>query len=330
MRKISYIIQESDSGLTVEQVLRREFQMGRAGLVRAKKIENGITLDGQHAFTIHPVFPGQELAIVISDADLEPHACTIEPQEGPIDIVFEDLDVIALNKPASLVVHPSPGHKDQTLSNYLLHYFKCTNKNYNLHPCHRIDLGTSGLILFATSSYAQDMIQKQLHTQSFQRTYLALCEGRFEQKEGSIEAPLDRLTVHPSTFGISQTGKYALTHYRVLGESSIPNNLCRHTSVPESTCCSSEEKTIISLVELTLETGRTHQIRIHMASISHPLLGDATYGHPSDFIDRHALHSWQAYFNHPITKERITLTAPLPNDMAQLITPELRNKLETT
>ncbi|MGN0302508.1 MAG: RluA family pseudouridine synthase [Anaerotardibacter sp.] len=318
MRRISYIVQESDKGSTVEQVLRKVFHIGRAGLIRAKKIENGITLDGQHAFTIHHVHPGQELSIVISDADLEPNACTIEPQEGPIDIVFEDLDVIALNKPADLVVHPSPGHRDQTLSNYLLHYFKQTQKNYNLHPCHRIDLGTSGLILFGTSSYSQDMIQKQLHTQSFQRTYLALCEGFFDKKTGSIEAPLDRLTVHPSTFGITETGKYALTHYRVLGE-------CFAQSESQEALAQKP----LSLVELTLETGRTHQIRIHMASIGHPLLGDATYGQPSPLIDRHALHSWQAFLDHPITKKRISLTAPLPQDMAQLLTPELRTLFES-
>ena len=326
MRFVRWTVDESCDGMPLWFVLERRLGVSDIGVRRAKRVPGAITLDGAPTRTNIDVRAGQTVGIAIDDETLGtagvegtqgiPGAGGVEPQDGPLGIVYEDEDIVVLDKPADLVVHPCSGRRDGTLGNFLLGHFRATGRGCGLHPVHRLDQGTTGLIVFATSGYAQARLQAQLERGEFSRTYLAVCTGElgdagFGDGNGStdgtdgapfatIEAPIGRVGYGPLSWAVDEQGKRAVTHYRVLGEASSAEGP-------------------LSLVELWLETGRTHQIRVHMTHIGHPLLGDAAYGRPSALIGRAALHSWRLRLTQPVTGEPIELEAPLPEDMAGLM-----------
>ncbi len=297
-------------GKSIEFVLRTKLFVSRRGVRHARNVPGGVLLDGRPARTDTLVELGQELSICISDEHVATKVSEVTPEEGPLEVVFEDADLIVVNKPAGLVIHPSRGHHSGTMINYLMHHLKQTGRTCNPHPVSRLDLGTTGLVIFTTSGYAQDRLQDQLHSPSFERAYLALCKGSFENKFGLVDAPIGRVEDLPSSFDVTADGKEAVTHYRVLGEFELPG---------EGT---------VSLVRLVLETGRTHQIRVHMKHLGHPLLGDAAYGEASLLLDRPALHSWSVEADHPVERRRFSVVAPLPADMAVLVPDNLTAKLK--
>ena len=217
--------------------------------------------------------------------------------EGPLDIVYEDPDIIVLNKAAGVLVHPGHGHFDDTLGNFLMYYYKNTGEESDFHPVHRLDKGTSGLVVVAKHPHAQEKLKNQLHTGDFRRVYLAICDGTPPEASGTVDAPIGPVEGSPTAREVRPDGRPARTRYRVL-----------RTWGPRS------------LVELELETGRTHQIRVHMAHIGCPLTGDFLYGRSNPaLIARPALHSARLKLTHPITRERLCFSAPLPADMAALI-----------
>ncbi|MDD6651824.1 MAG: RluA family pseudouridine synthase [Eggerthellales bacterium] len=307
MRMLRYIAGPDCEGQDVNYVLRTCMGLSHASVRRAKFVQGALTLDGEPCWTVAKVSPGQEVAIAIDDQDVEGAAPSVAPQEpvcGLLQIAYEDDDLLMVNKPAGLVMYPGPGHPEGTLGNYVMHHLASRGISCGLHPVQRLDQGTSGLVVFATSSLAKDMLQRQLHTQRFQRGYVAVCEGVPSPAEGVIDAPWAQLSSHPNTFGVSAEGKPAVTHYRTLGSQDG-----------------------VSAVALRLETGRTHQIRIHMAHIGCPLVGDATYGcadsaGAKSAIDRPALHSFHISLRHPFTGEDISVQAPIPPDMQALL-PEI-------
>lgn len=301
MRTITYTVTPDCDGATVQDILRTKLLASDTSLRRAKSIPCGMTIDGIHARSIDVVHTGQIVGLVIDDAAYEVRK-EMEPEEGSISVVYEDKDFIVLDKPADLVVHPSPGHKSGTLCNYVAHYFKQSGQPCQPHPVHRLDIGTTGLVVVTKNAYSQHRLQLELHTPKFTRTYLALCKGAFENLSGFVEEPIARLTTAPSTFGIHQDGKYAFTHYKVLCSFSLPGS-----------------NEAASLVHLQLQTGRTHQIRIHMAHLGHPLLGDKTYGEASDLIARPALHAWRTTLSHPVEQHTMTLFSKVPQDFKNLM-----------
>ena len=287
-------------------VLEQQLRVSQHGIRRAKRTQGTILLDGMPARTNMPARAGQEVGIAVDDATLLPEeldAPSVTPEApgpGMLDVVYEDDDLLVLNKPAGLAVHPCAGYRTHTLGNYVVWYLRERGRGLALHPVHRLDVGTSGLVVFTTTGYAQDRLQTQLHTGAFQRDYLALCAGEFEDGDtgtgvaadtgakpgadapddrpaarawATVDVPIGRVRRGPRAWDVDPVGEHespageskrAVTHYRVLG--------CHR----DGGC--SEASQARSLVHLRLETGRTHQIRAHMTWLGHPLLGDAVYG----------------------------------------------------
>lgn len=299
--------------------------MSRAMVRRAKALPFGLLLDGAPSHTTAEVRAGQIVEANVADAPLAPgeRPC-VEPQPGPLDVVFEDDDLLVVDKPAGQVVHPCPGHRTATLGNFAMHHLLSTGPApvSRLYPVHRLDLGTSGLLVYAKNAYAHGRLQASLHAGAeggstggagaengvpgCGRLYLALCEGVFGREAGVVDAPIARVDEASIRRAVDARGKRAVTRYRVLG------------TMPGAGPGSGSGGRPCSLVALRLETGRTHQIRVHMAHIGHPLVGDGLYGGASDLLDRPALHSWRMGFLQPVTGERLALEAPLPRDMAKL------------
>ncbi len=275
----------------VENLLRRELGCSGAVVRAAKRWDDGITLDGRHACTDQWARPGQILSILLSDRQDGDLAAA----PGPVDIVYQDADLLILNKAPGIAVHPSPGHHADTLGNFLTDYFRRQGIPFRFRPVHRLDRGTSGLMVAVWHAYAQEKMKEQLHTGRFRRIYLAVCTGCPREEQGTIDQPIAREPGSVLRRQVSSDGARAVTHYRVLRSNDR-----------------------YSLVQLELETGRTHQIRVHMAWLGHPLAGDFLYGR-QEGISRTALHSWKLFIQHPMTGEDMQWEVPMPEDMAALV-----------
>ena len=300
MRRISCVVQPEDDGRQVGSLLKARLHMGRQGIRAAKFIDDGIMLDDLRVRTTDRARAGQVLSIAVGDTDESLQASGVVATDGPLDIVFEDDDLIVLSKPAGVSTHPGPEHATDTLGNFLMAYFRRTGQRCLLHPVQRLDWGTSGLIVFAKNAHSQDFLQRRLHTGEFCREYLAFCAGEFSQAAGTVDAPIGRVGKSWQTSAVVDGGKYAMTQYRVQRVGQLP------------------DEGAVSLVRLRLETGRTHQIRIHMSHIGHPLLGDPYHGGSDKKIERPALHSAFLQVEHPISHETLTFEAPFPPDLQQL------------
>lgn len=294
VRRLELRVTPELAGVKVDTLLKKH--MGLSGTVvrRIKWLEDGILADGRRVTTRYCPQDGEVLSVRLSD---EQRRSGIVPRPGPLDIVYEDGDMIVLNKSAGVSVHPGPGHFYDTIGNFLLDYYDSKGEPSDFHPVHRLDRGTTGLLVAAKHPHAQEVLKNQLHTSGFQRTYLAICQGVPQPPAGVIDAPIGPKPGSLMEQMVRTDGKPARTHYRTL---SVHGGR--------------------ALVELRLDTGRTHQIRVHMAHIGHPLLGDFLYGQEDrDLIPRAALHSVRLALRHPITGREMTFTAPLPEDMRHLL-----------
>ncbi|WKN29495.1 RluA family pseudouridine synthase [Apilactobacillus kunkeei] len=271
---------------------------------RAKSlIEDGLVLvDGQKKKAKYDVKDGEVIQVSIP----EPETMNVEPENIDLDIVYEDNDVIVVNKPQGMVVHPSPGHPNHTLVNALLYHSPLSTINGTYRPgiVHRIDKDTSGLLMVAKNNYAHESLSKQLKDKSNIREYIALVHGNIKENSGVINAPIGRSKKDRKKQAIVDDGKNAVTHFKVLERFG-------------------GEYTLVSCV---LETGRTHQIRVHMKYIGHPLAGDPLYG-PKNTLKGNGqfLHAKKLGFVHPKTNEQMIFETPLPEIFEQTIT-KLRNK----
>lgn len=278
-------------GRTVQAVLRGPLGLSSTCIGRLKRTENGLRLNGRRVFTSAVVRAGDVLAVELDAAE---RPTDIPPVEMPLDIVYEDQHLLVLNKSAPLAVIPSslsPG--EATLANGLAHYL---GPGFAFHPVNRLDRGTTGLMAVAKSGYIHARLQAMLHTGDFSRRYLALCLGTPEPRSGDIRLPIGRASGSAIARRIDPAGRSAHSRYRVL-----------------------EVRGRLSLVELTPLTGRTHQLRVHMAAIGCPLAGDWLYGaEDPSLIPRPALHAARLALTHPVTGERLDLTAPIPADMLQV------------
>ena len=285
------------AGLEVNTLLRRQLGLSGTVLRRVKWLENGITLDGARVNVRVRASEGQTLSVRLTDP-LPPSEPV--PAEGPLDIVYEDADLVVVNKAPGVLVHPSHGHFDDTLGNFLMYHYKQLGDESGFHPVHRLDKGTSGLVVVAKHAHAQEKLKNQLHTCDFRLVYLAVCDGAPPEPAGMVDAPIGPSEGSQTARQVRPDGKPARTRYRVA-------QVCGPRS----------------LVELELETGRTHQIRVHMAHIGCPLTGDFLYGTENRaLIARPALHSARLELTHPITGERLAFDLPVPGDMRALIAKE--------
>lgn len=276
---------------TVFEVLKQEFQISRRLLTKLKK-NHQILVNGSYIYQNATISFQDKIDILL---DFEEDSSNIVPTKIPLTILYEDEAFLIINKPANIPVHPSMLHYENTLSNGVKYYFESIGLKRKIRLVNRLDKDTSGIVIFAKNEYIQECLIKQMKNQTFQKEYLAIVEGTLEQKTGSIVAPIARMEDSIIKRCVKKDGDLAITHYQVL-----------------------EESKYFSFLQIQLETGRTHQIRVHMAYIKHPIIGDTLYGNPSHFINRQALHSSKIKFIHPITKEIKIIEASLPEDMNQL------------
>lgn len=293
-RRLTLIVTPALAGCTVKELLRGELKLSNTAIKYAKNIPHGILLDGAPVFVSAVTVQGQVLCVLVGDVSIEGG---LTPTPGEVELVYEDEDILIVNKAPGVVVHPTLNHPDHTLGNFVAHYYQATGQVVLFRPVHRLDRGTSGLLCIAKHAHAQELLKNQLHTADFRRVYLAVCQGIPTDKEGTINAPIARAEDSIMMRQIAPHGAQAITHYSVLQS------------------CGGR-----SLLQLELTTGRTHQIRVHMAHIGHPLTGDFLYGKEEPtLISRTALHAAQLSIVHPITKVPYTWNVPLPADMAVLI-----------
>ena len=294
IRRVSLTVPPERAGQKVDTLLRKELGLSGTVIRRLKWLDDGILLDGTRVFTSRRVEPGQVLTVRLSDPE---RRSGVVPAPGPLDIVYEDGDMLVLNKAPGVLVHPGAGHFSDTVGNFLLDYYDRTGVEADFHPVHRLDKGTSGLMVAAKHPHAQEVLKNQLHTAQFRRIYLAVCLGGPAEDSGTVDAPIGMAEGSIVARVVRPDGLPARTHYRVLRRAGDR-----------------------VLVRLALETGRTHQIRVHMAHLGCPLAGDFLYGREDrDLIPRPALHSAELSVRQPVTGERLTFTCPLPEDMARLM-----------
>ena len=294
MRRLTLTVGREHHGSEVNTLLRKELSLSAAAVRRAKAIPDGITLDGEPVFTNARVRAGQVLSAAVGDVCANP---AVEPAEGPLDIRYEDEDLIILDTAGGVPVHPSQGHHGDTLANFLAAHYEGQGLVAAFHPVNRLDRGTSGLMAVAKHAHAHERLQAQLLTGQLARTYLAVCEGVPSPVAGTVDRPVARQPGSVLRRMVTEDGAPARTHYRVL-----------------------ETGNGRSLLSLRLDTGRTHQIRVHMAWLGCPLAGDFLYGTElPDLPDRFALHSASLRLFQPVTGEEIELTSPLPPELHHLL-----------
>jgi len=293
VRRLEHIITPEQEGVRADFILRQILHLSGTVIKRVKHLPNGILLDGQPVWPSFPVKAGQTLSVLVGDTEVTGGPA---PKEGPLDIVYEDEDLVVINKPAGTPTHPGPTDIYNTIGNYLTDYYKKRDIPFLFRPVNRLDVPTSGLMVVARHAHAHSLMKEQLHTPDFRRRYLAVCDGVPEPRQGVIDAPIAQDENSYLKRMIDPEGAPSRTHYRVLAQREGR-----------------------SLVSLELETGRTHQIRVHMAHIGCPLTGDFLYGtEDKTVIGRTALHSHRVDLIHPITGERLCFAAPLPEDMTRL------------
>ena len=254
-----------------------------------------VTVNGQAVKPKYKVQAGDKISLVKP----EPQSLELTPENIPLDIVYEDDDVIVVNKPQGMVVHPAPGHPDHTLVNALLYHSPLSTINGTFRPgiVHRIDKDTSGLLMVAKNDLAHQSLAEQLRNKTNKREYLALVYGQIKEDEGTIDAPLGRNPQDRKKQAVVKGGRHAVTHFKVIK---------RYDN--------------FTLVKCILETGRTHQIRVHMKYIGHPLVGDPLYG-PRKVIGKNGqfLHAALLGFKHPRTGKEMVFEAPLPENFQKML-----------
>ena len=294
--KLSYQIKQNECYANLRELLKLQFYISDRLLLKLKKNKK-IFLNGENVFLDSPVFSGDLIEIFI---DFVEDSSNIIPTQMNLDIIYEDESYIVINKPAGIPVHPSLEHYEDSISNGLKYYFDIINLHKKIRPVNRLDKNTSGIVIFAKNEYIQECLVKQMKQDSFKKEYIAICEGIFDKKSGTINAPIARKENSIIERCIDENGSPSITHYEVLGEISNISPIC-------------------TVVKCILETGRTHQIRVHLNHIGHPILGDTLYGNTTFLINRQALHSYITSFIHPITKTPVKYVAPLPDDILNLL-----------
>ena len=283
---LSYKIKETDKFDNVFHVLKEQFLLSDRLITKLKKV-NKIYLNNLPTYSRKLVNIGDTISVTI---DFEEDNSNIVATEMPLDIIYEDDYLLVINKPAGIAIHPSILHYSDSLSNGVKFYFDKIGLKKKIRIVNRLDRNTSGLVIFAKNEYIQECLIRQMKTKEFKKEYLAIVEGILDKKSGTLDYPIARKEGSIIERCVSPNGDKAITHYEVL---KTFNNL--------------------SLVHIVLETGRTHQIRVHFSHIGHPVLGDTLYGNPSKLTNRQALHSYRITFTHPILKKVMTLEAPILN-----------------
>lgn len=290
IRKLEYVIDADFHSKTVLSFLKSKGFSSRV-IKDIKYNPHGILIRNKKVTVQKTLKKGDVLTVYVREKE----EGTVVATNIPLDIVYEDRDVVVVNKPPFMATHPSQDNYDNTLANALCYHFEQKGEGCIIRPVNRLDKNTSGIILVAKNALAAGILSDDLKQKRLQRQYLAIVEGRVDS-EGTVDAPIGRCADSTIKRCIRSDGDNAITHYQPIKSGDD-----------------------FSLIKLTLETGRTHQIRLHMSHIGHPVAGDFLYGTEfSGGIDRHALHSCNISFTHPITKKEHYFEVNLPSDMEKL------------
>ncbi len=284
-------VSQASTGHRLDQYLHEAIPEHSRSFLQRLIAEKRVTVNGRPAKASHKMQVGEEVAVTIPP----PKPLENLPEAIPLEVLFEDADIIVVNKPPGLVVHPAAGNKEHTLVNALLHH--CRGQLAGIGGVerpgivHRLDKGTSGCIVVAKTDAAHKSLVEQFKGRGVKKIYRAVCRGKFAKPTGRIETLIGRSEHDRKKMSTRVTrGRPAVTDYRVL-----------------------KQHADWALVELTLHTGRTHQIRVHMTHLGHPLIGDAVYGKKSE-VARPLLHAYKLGFTHPVTGKFVEFTAPIPAD----------------
>ena len=288
--KLAYI--NSSKYSNVKEVLKAEFSMSDRLLLKLKKLDK-IYLNGNVTSVNHPVLENDLIECYL---DYEEDNSNIVPTEMPLNIIYEDEAYIVVSKNAGIPVHPSMDHYTDSLSNGIAFYFNQIGLKKKIRPVNRLDKDTSGIVIFAKNEYIQECLVRQMKSKEFIKRYIAVVNGNLDNLEGTINAPIARKEGSIIERCVSETGDIAITHYKVL-----------------------KRKPNFDIVECILETGRTHQIRVHFAYLGHSLLGDTLYGTSSNLINRQALHAYEVEFTHPLSKKKVKYITTVPEDLNKLM-----------
>jgi 23S rRNA pseudouridine1911/1915/1917 synthase len=287
-----YVVDPEDHLTYLRDVFKKKLPVSHALLTRLKAQEK-IRVNGQFAHTNYRLQPGDRITV---DLNLD-ETSHILPQDIAIDIIYQDADIMVINKPAGMAVHPIKEKMTNTLANAVTYYWSQRGESRLFRPINRLDKGTSGLVLVGKSQYAHQAMFKQQKRGQVDRRYVAVVEGVVQEDQGCIDLPIGYCEPGSPVFRkVDINGKAAITHFTVIKR------------YPDAT-----------LLSLRLETGRTHQIRIHLSHLGHPICGDSIYGQSSPLIARQALHADWTSFLQPRTLTRLQFEVPLPTDIQNLL-----------
>lgn len=291
LMKLTYIVTDSDE--SIKQILKNKFNMSDRFILKLKS-SNSIYINGVPVFINYKIQVNDILTII---ENFKEDSSNIVPNSNiKLNILYEDDFLLIVDKPSNLPVHPSILHYEDSLSNAVKYHFDKIDLYKKIRPVNRLDKDTSGIVIFAKNEYIQECLVKQMKQNVFKKKYLAVLSGILEKDSGTISAPIARKNDSIIEREIREDGDLAISHFKVL-----------------------ERFNNMTLVEYTLETGRTHQLRVHSKYIGHPIVGDSLYGLQSPLISRQALHAYEVSFVHPINKEKMLIHSDLPDDIKKLI-----------
>ena len=296
MAKYEHIVTNEEEGLTINQILRQNYKF--SSRFRTKmKYQSLVDLNGSPA-------PGylRPAAGDVIGVRLPEESSDFPPENIPLDIIFEDDDLILVNKQPGIIVHPTKGHPEHTIANAVMYYMQQTDQVFKVRFANRIDMDTTGIIIVAKNANAQNDLSNQMRHNSVIKKYIALVEGCMEEDHFTIDLPIgrpDQISIQRKV--MEEGGKNAVTEVRVIDRFD------------------SEKYGPHTLLEILLHTGRTHQIRVHLSHVGHVIAGDILYGGRTDIISRQALHAYHIEFTHPATGEYMTFETDLPEDIRSAI-----------
>lgn len=298
-RIITFKADSSQSGHTLKQIMKRKYKFSNGLITQLKQREGSILVDGKPQFVNFKVSTGEIVTLTIEDSELRHSKVASTPH--PVDIVFEDKDILIVNKPPFLPCHPVTGNQENTLSNFLVSHYAEHGLVFVPRVITRLDSNTSGLVLFAKNALSAEILNTMSAKHEIEKKYTAITVGTPSHERGEIRKHIRRCENSAIKHEVctSDDGKDAVTLYTV---------------------CQTYNKHNLAVLEVQTLTGRTHQIRVHLASIGCPLVGDFLYGAEApELIPRHALHAHELKFIHPLTGKKMSFSAPLPKDMLELL-----------